>query len=285
MNKQTRYILVAVVVLSAGATIFREALLNVFHAVVGREDSSHGIFVPFFSLYFLWLKKDELIRQDAKFEFTGLIPMGFILLIALFTKSMAFQGSYFLFVLFILAAIFTFNGKAVLLTWIFPIFFLLTATPIPDEAYLAIANASRTIALAASLKIITLFGIPHFREEWLVHLPTGLLLVDVSCSGIRYLISYIVFGMAYAYLFKSTKAQRITIVLCSLPISIIASIFRLTSIFTLSYYIDPRLADHTPHIIISWIVFFGIMLAAVAFDLRFSNSEVKHPQKIKAMAR
>lgn len=274
-NPIFNYSLFCIVLFAAGATFYRESLTSIALAVVNREDSSHGLFVPLIACYFLWLNRKGLSSNHPKFDVIGILFVFIVLFATLLVNTSIFQLKFVLYILLILSSAYAFLGRTILSIAGFPILFLLAATPLPDELYMSIANLSRTLALGASLKIISLLGIPYFRDGWHVQLPTGHLLVNVGCSGIRYLISYFVFSVAYAYLFKTGLVKRVILVVCSLPVSLMASILRLTSIFSLSYYIDPRFADKNPHIIISWIIFFIVMFFAVWIDQKVYSDQPK----------
>jgi exosortase len=143
--------------------------------------------------------------------------------------------------------------------------------PIPEDLYKTLANYLRHISTDGSLKIVSLLGIPYFKEGWLVQLPNALLKVNIGCSGIRYLISYVVFGIAYAWLYRDKVSSRVLIVALTIPISLFASICRLTAIFILTYTFGPYMAEHRPHIITSWIVFFVILITSIAADQYFQK--------------
>jgi exosortase len=143
--------------------------------------------------------------------------------------------------------------------------------PIPENIYESMANYTRHISFGGSLKIISLLGISYFKEGWMIQLPNALLKVATSCSGIRYLISYFVFGLAYAWLYRETTGRRLLVVALTIPVSLFASICRLTAIFILTYNFGPRMAEHWPHIFISWIVFFVILITCIAADQFFQK--------------
>ena len=154
----------------------------------------------------------------------------------------------------------------------FPLFFLITMTPIPEDLFNSIANFIRYISTNWSLKVISLLGIPYFREGWLIQLPNALMKVNIGCSGIRYLLSYFVFGIAYAWFYKNTMRSKVLTVALTIPISLFASVCRLTAIFVLAYTFGPRMAEHWPHVIISWIVFFVILITVIATDQYFQKN-------------
>jgi exosortase len=141
--------------------------------------------------------------------------------------------------------------------------------PIPQDFYVQLADLVRDITFAGSSWVISLLGITYHKEGLLIHLPNAVLSIAIGCSGIRYLVSYFVFGIAYAYLYRETSKSRLLIVLSTIPISLAASVCRLTAIFILTYIFGPRMAEYWPHVFISWSVFFGVLLSGIAADRYF----------------
>jgi exosortase len=124
-----------------------------------------------------------------------------------------------------------------------------------------------------------IFGVPFQRSGYHIQLPALLLYVDESCSGIRYLISYVVFGLAYALLYKKKTVSRFLVIVSILPISIFASSMRLFVIFLAAYYIGAWTIDRVPHVLLSWSVFGAVLTAAVGLDWKFSRYWEKLPVK------
>ena len=252
----------------AALFIYQSAIIEVFTAVMHREGSSHGVFVPFLSLYFLWLKRDKLKKIEPQYNYLGII----FLLIGLFFPISGigdFHLQFLGFIIFSGGLIYVIFGKELFKDITFPLFFLITMIPIPENIYEFMANFTRHISFGGSLKIISLLGIPYFKQGWLIQLPNALLKVAISCSGIRYLISYFVFGLAYAWLYRESTGGRLLLVALTIPVSLFTSICRLTAIFILTYNFGPRMAEHWPHIITSWIVFFLILITCIAADQYF----------------
>ncbi len=265
-----RLSIVFLLTLLTGLLLYQDALIKVISAVIHRDDSSHGIFIPFIALYFIWLKQDDLKKIEPEYNYFGII----FLLAGLFFPISGigvFQLQFIGFILFLAGLIFVILGKDFFKSIMFPLFFLITMTPLPENLYLSLAEYSRHIAFGGALKIISMLGITYFKEGWVIQLPNASLKVAIGCSGIRYLISYVVFGLAYAWLFKSTKSGRSLVVALTIPISHFASICRLTAIFVLTYFFGPRMAETWPHIIISWIVFFTILITCIAIDQYFQK--------------
>lgn len=270
MKNNYRLYITLIITILAALIIYRSAIASVITVVLNREGSSHGVFVPFLSCYFLWIKRGVLSKIELRYDFLG-IPLIFIGgLISLFNIG-AYQLQFLCFILFIVGLIIIILGRRFFLEISFPVLFLITMIPLTENVYITLANYIRHIAVEGSLWIISLFHIPVYREGWLIHLPNALLEINIGCSGIRYLISYFVFGLAYAYLYKSTTVSRLIIITLTIPISLAASISRLTSIFTLTYIFGPHMAEYWPHVIISWSVFFIVMIFCIASDQFISN--------------
>ena len=261
----SRYLNVVALSVITGLVFYREAILMVLTEVINRNDSSHGVFVPFLSVYFLWTIKERFKTLEVGYSKPGLVVMIACLLVR-FSTIGNFQSQFLAFIGFTCGLVLFFLGWPVFKNTAFPLLFLVTMTPLPQDLYDGLANISRTIAFGGSLKIISLLGIPYLRIGWDIELPNALLKVAISCSGIRYLISFFVFGLAYAYLFKTSTISRTLTVASTIPISLFASICRLTIIFTMTYYVGPFWSEHKPHVALSWFIFFTVLFFSMFLD-------------------
>jgi len=250
-----------------GATVFfyREALVDLIRAVLNREGSSHGIFVPFLSAFFVWTKREEINAARIRSSYMGVLFLG-IAIALLMVKTPFFQIRVISFFLFAAGVLILMVGKDVFRSVAFPLFFLVSMAPLPVGIYSALADYIREITFSGAVHVISIVGITFLREGNFLDLPETTLHVARSCSGIRYLISFFFFGIAYAYLYRKTPWGRIIVVASTIPIAIIAGVFRLTSIFLLTYMFGPRMAEHRPHIFISWVVFLIVLFLAVSLD-------------------
>jgi exosortase len=273
-NRRLRLILLAFVVIIAGAALFGSYLAKVAYAVLHREGSSHGIFVPFLSAFFLWIKRDTLIKTEMRYDLVGIPVMLAGLLFPIFGL-----GPYNLqilgFIIFLSASVILLLGWRFFKEVSFPLLFLITLIPIPDSTYLWLAESTRVISFGGARWIISVLGIPFVREGNVISFHNSSLLVAEGCSGIRYLISYFVFSLAYAYIYKERSWSRVAVVCSSIVISLCASIMRLASIFILVYYVSPYWGETRPHIIISWCVFFVVLIVSISLDQHFQSRQAR----------
>ncbi len=250
-----------------GWLLYGEILVKTFDILLNKRDASHGHLIPFISIYLIWIKKDKLKDLRSKFAFIhgGIITgLGLILFVA--TKNnnavMLPMFSYYLVVIGMVIGIF---GKDVFKALSFPILFLATLIPFPQAWYIAIGNKLRYVGLT-SVWVLQQLGLSIYREGYFVFLPNCDVEVIHQCSGVRYLLPFIVLGLAYGYLYKKTAKSRILVVLAMIPLTLAASFFRLFFVFLGVYMFGCFMAGR-PHTYISWAVFIMMLAGAVMFDM------------------
>lgn len=265
-----RIVILVLSLLLAGIFLYGGSLWSLIHSVLNRVQSSAGAFIPLLSGYFIWMKWPEIEKVPLKRDLAGssLVAVG---IAASFLRIGGFQIQFIAFILFAAGAIWTIFGLRLLKEVLFPLLFLITMIPMPMEWYADLAKLTREITYNAALWVSSMLGVAFFRQGYNVHFYNTVLDVALACSGVRYLDAYFIFGIAYAYLSRKTNVGRIALIACTIPISLTASIFRLTFIFLGVYYISPRLAEHRPHILISWAVFLGVLIVSLALDQRLQK--------------
>ena len=252
-------------ILLAGLFLYNSAVVSLISAVIHREGSSHGIFIPFLSGFFLWMKRGAIREIAPRYDYLGIPLVGVGAFFPIFNIG-TYHIQFLSFIVLIAGLIIIHFGRKFFKEISFPLLFLITMIPLPENIYSPLAIYTRDITFGGSSWVISFFGIPFWKEGLLIHLPDIVLKVNRGCSGIRYLISFFVFGLAYGYLYRRSTLSQLSIIALTIPISLAASIFRLTAIFLLTYFISPRMAEHWPHIFISWSVFFAVLVLSIASD-------------------
>ena len=277
LNGRGRWLIFLLVLVGLGLTIYGKSLYTLFVSVIQREDGSHGIFVPFISGYIIWLKLDKIKRVQPQITLQSGIPLiaaGFVL----FYLGRSGTGAFLPALSFLLVA-----GGLILLLFgwemfkevSFPLFFLAAMIPLPEAVYSQMAEWMRRIITWPAVTLIKPLGIPLHRDGYDIYLPDIHLYVAHGCSGIRYLLSYFVFGIAYAFRYKHSSKARLLVVAATLPLSVAGGVIRLWIIFTTAYYIGPVMTENRPHVLLSWSVFTVVLVAAIAVDRIFSKRRMK----------
>jgi exosortase len=165
-------------------------------------------------------------------------------------------------------------GKDVFKEIGFPLFFLAAMIPLPEVVYIQIADWMHHASTWGSVSLIKFLGIPLHQDGFDIYLPNSHLYVGYGCSGVRYLLSYLVFGVAYAFRFKQSFKALALVVMGAVPLSIAGGVLRLSVIFSSAYYIGPIMLEHRPHVVLSWTVFTVLLVGVIVVDRYMSKRKV-----------
>ena len=263
-----RWLLFFLGLASLGVTIYGKFLYALSAAVLQRHGSSHGLFVPFISGYLIWLKFDKIKGVMPKPDLLSgsVMATAGVVLFILGHSSEGFSLPVLSFLLIAAGLVLVLFSREVFRELGFTLFFLAAMIPLPEAAYNQIADWMAQTSTWGVVTVMKPMGIPLFREGFDVYLPDIHLYVGRSCSGIRYLLSYLVFGVAYAFRFKRSFTSRVLVVMGAVPLSIAGGVLRLGIIFSSAYFIGPIMVEHRPHVLLSWSVFTALLLGVIAVD-------------------
>jgi exosortase len=220
-------------------------------------NSSHGFFVPLFSLFVVWRDRSRLDRLSRNPSSWGLLIIAFSLgLLVLFLSRVSLQ-------ILIAGMVVLFFGwnyfRAVLFPWAVLIFMI----PIPAIVFNQITLPLQMLASKVAAFGLPLFGVPVFREGNIISLPEMRLEVAEACSGIRSLVSLVTLAIIYGYLVEETAWGRIFLVLAAVPIAVLTNTLRIIGTGLLVQYWDPSKAEGFFHIFSGWLIFLGSMAMLV----------------------
>ncbi len=130
----------------------------------------------------------------------------------------------------------------------FPLFFFWMAIPLPSfqqatvQLQLLVANFSQI--LSGWLRVETYVDgttVLPVKGNW------EPLEIAGGCSGIRSLMALLMISAAWAYVAKISFWKRAVLFLAAIPLAIFGNILRITSIFVIADYGDPKWARETWH--------------------------------------
>jgi len=145
---------------------------------------------------------------------------------------------------------------------LFPIFLLWLAIPLPhfQQATTQLQILSTKLAQIGC----GLFGVETVVQGTQIGPPGGgwaPLEIDEGCGGIRSLMALILISCVWAYLAKMPLWKKLILCLSAVPLAIFGNMMRLTSIFVLSEYVNPKFASKTWHDWSGLLIFYPISLA------------------------
>ncbi len=218
-----------------------------------ESDWQHGLVIPFFSLYLVYSRRHELLAAERKASFWGLpVMIGSLLLIALgyvTTPFVSHVGMVFL----LLGLVLYVAGSRVTKVVYVPILYWLFAMPWPKMLYSRIAFPLQNLAAKGSALMLGIFGVDITATGSTLEITNTHgaecppLEVAEACSGIHSLMAYLALGVALAYLEERPLWQRVTLVLCIVPVAIFTNILRVAITATMYYIGHPEWGDKFMH--------------------------------------
>ena len=147
---------------------------------------------------------------------------------------------------------------------ILPVAFIYFAIPVWD--YLNESLVSLTSF--AVLRLVKLTSITAFIEGNSIFIPSGEVLIASGCSGLRYFIVGLFLSALSSYLFFHTLTWRLSIIICSVVLSLVANWTRVYVITLVAYYSEMQSPLVKNHETLGWVIFLVFML-----PLFFANNK------------
>lgn len=158
----------------------------------------------------------------------------------------------------LIAAAVTFLGPKGSAALAFPLGYMALLVPIGDEfiAPLQMITAALTIAL------VHLSNIPATIDGVFISTPAGLFEVAEACSGVKFLVAMVAFGVLVANVCFISWRRRAAFLLLCLLVPILANGVRAWGTVFAAQYVGAQAATGLDHIVYGW-VFFAIVIALV----------------------
>lgn len=138
----------------------------------------------------------------------------------------------------------------------FPLAFLWFAVPVGEFLTVPLQDFTAWFAVHA----LRLSGVPVLVEGLALTIPSGHWLVAEACSGVRYVIPSAVLGLLFAWITFRSWRRRLSFVLLSIAVPVLANGVRAYAIIMLAHYTHNRIAVGIDHLIYGWVFFALIML-------------------------
>ena len=229
-------------------------------------DFSYGFFVPLFSAYLIWEKRETLRSTIIAPCWGGIavIALGLLILLLGVYGSELFLSRVSL-VIVLAGLVLCFGGRQFLKELRFALLVLLLAIPIPAIIFNQITFPLQILASKLASALLPLFNVPVLREGNVIELPMMKLEVAEACSGIRSLMSLFTLAVFYGYFLEKTVWRRVALVLVTIPIAIAANAVRILGTGLCVQYWDPDKALGFFHEFSGWVIFLVSLACLYAF--------------------
>ena len=248
--------------LGALAIVYVPVLAGLGSDWYSNPNYSHGFIIPFAVAFIVWQQRARLRAVPAQPSHWGLA----LVLLSQAEYLVGYLGAeYFLqrtsLLLLIAGGIVFLFGWQHLRLQLFSLTLLLLAIPLPQLVFNAIAFPLQLLASSWAAALLTLCGIPVFRQGNILLLPQRALDVAEACSGIRSLFSLISLAMLVVYFVPVRFWVKLTIVLSAVPIALCTNAGRIAASGLLGRWFGPEYSEGFFHAFSGWLIFLVAFLA------------------------
>jgi exosortase len=273
-NKYSKYLsqrnmLGLIILISMLIVVYWPILTVLCHEWINYDNNSHGILVPFISLFIIWRERHIIDLSESRTSYIGLG----LLVASLIAYVLGYSGKINVLprvalVTTIIGIVWYNYGKYIFLKIAFPLLFLYFMIPLPVSLEAVVSFKLQTWVTQISSAILTALSIVVFREGNILHFASCSLEVAEACSGIRSLTAYIMLGCLFGYIMKGSLLKRSIMVLIAIPLAIIVNIIRVVGTGILANYYGSIIARGFLHEFSGIVVFFlGFLLFFLTYRL------------------
>ncbi len=223
---------------------------------------SHGFIVPLIAGYFLYERREELMKTESAPALFGLliILLGLLQLCIGYLAFELYTMRSSIIVLFAGMILFFFGAK-VFRYMLLPVLYLFFMVPLPYIVYDSVAFPLKQLVAKYSVEALQLMGVVIIREGNVLILPETTLEVADACSGIRSLVSLLALAAAFALITQKSTIKRIIMIIAAIPIAIMTNGLRVMGTGLLAQFWGAKAAEGFFH------EFAGLVVFAVALML------------------
>jgi exosortase len=209
------------------AWLYAPVLARLFAVWMYDPFFSHGIFVPAFAALVLWRDRKKLKAIEAAPSWAGLPLVGLALLMR---HSTVLRGGLFYsgvsLLLLLAGLVILLYGWEFFRAVLFPWAFLILMIPVPSLILRKVTFSLQVPTLKLAAFLLQLAGVPLVREGNVIIFQSNLALSSFE-SGIRSLMTPLTVAILHGYLADNRKWVRAMLACSSVPIAIVADIFRI----------------------------------------------------------
>jgi len=246
------------------AAIYQKALLQCWNQWWVKDSRySHGVLVPFISLFAVYADRKKLSAIPLRPNiWIGALALLFVIVLALVSwTGGSTRMEAFTFPLFLLAAVLMLAGLHMARALLFPILFLSFMCPLPGF----ILNATDVQIQIWSTEVAVKILRPWFdviNEGTIIKMPNITVTVAEACSGFRMLISIFAFSTFFALMKEGRWWNRMLTVASALPLALVANSLRITLIA----WVGESYGEKAMHSFHDWSGYIMLVVSFVALE-------------------
>ena len=235
--------------------LYADVVGTLVHIWITDSDQAHGLLLVAVAGYLVFQRRRRLNRIIPEVWAPGLFMMvaalAFLLVGQVAVEYFVMRSSLIILLSGIIGFLF---GKNVLKVFLFPLFLLLLAIPLPAIVVNGLTLPLKALVSSLASEMLRAMGVSILQEGNILQTPKITLEVVNACSGIRSVFSLFVLAL----LFSSDMdgyIQKAFLLILTIPLAIFTNALRITATGMLATHWDPKMALGFYHGFSGWVIF------------------------------
>lgn len=235
---------------------------------------NHILLIPFILAWLVMQRQSDLKRITPSVWWPGLVVLaaaagGWVLGEA----AGVALARHLALVMFLQGSTLALLGPQVSRALLFPLGYALFLVPVGEELVPQLQMITADIAMA----LLELTGIPAHIEGVFISTPTALFRVAEACSGVKFLIAMLAYGVLAAHVCFKSWPRRTAIIALAIVVPVLANGVRAFGTIYIAHYQGIDFAAGFDHIFYGWIFFALVLLVVMGIGWRFFDRHVSDP--------
>ncbi|MFT4055890.1 MAG: exosortase A [Novosphingobium sp.] len=235
---------------------------------------NHVLLIPFILGWLVWQRWPQLAHLSPSGWWPGLILLSgaaFLWMLgAMSGLDLARQAGV---VAMLGACVPLLLGVRVSAALVFPLGYLVFLVPVGEE----LVNILQTVTAGITIALTHLSGVPARIDGVFIDTPAGLFEVAEACSGVKFLIAMIAFGVLAANVCFLSWRRRVAMLLTCVAVPILANGIRAWGTIYAAQIFGIKAAAGFDHIVYGWFFFAIVLALVIASAWRFFDRPLNTP--------
>lgn len=235
---------------------------------------NHMLLVPLIIGWLVWLRLPQLRKITPQLWWPGLVLFGGAALLWVLGSfagfSLVMQAGA---VAMLAASLLALLGIRVGYALVFPIGYMAFLLPFGDE----LVPALQMITARLTIALVHFSAIPASIDGVFIDTPAGLFEVAEACSGVKFLVAMVAFGVLVANICFTSWSRRWAFLALCVVMPVLANGVRAWGTVYVAQFRGAAYAGGFDHIVYGWIFFALVIAATVGMGWRFFDRAIDDP--------
>jgi len=251
------------------------------HIWITDSDQAHGLLLVAVAAYLVFHRRNRIKQIKLAIWMPGLFIMVGAIALLLVGQVVV---EYFVMrasLIILLAGVIGFLlGKNALKIFLFPLFLLLLAIPLPAIVVNSLTLPLKSLVSSLASEMLRVMGVSILQEGNILRTPQITLEVVNACSGIRSIFSLFVLALLFCSDMEG-YIQKALLLILTIPLAIFTNALRITTTGMLATHWDPKTALGFYHGFSGWVIFvLSLVLLLVLKKVIVSVASGRKPGKV-----